>query len=83
MEIVIDRSGSMQSTQGGSGGAANLPKIELAKEAAFQAVSQLNSRDSVGVITFDTRQHTERSSRTAKRANTTRRLRLVRGGRAS
>ncbi len=53
MALVIDRSGSMAASQGGGGGAASLPKIELAKEAAFQAVDQLNTRDSVAVITFD------------------------------
>ncbi len=54
MALVIDRSGSMVDTQGGAGGAANLHKIELAKEAAFQAITQLNTHDSVAVITFDT-----------------------------
>ncbi|HET7079690.1 MAG TPA: VWA domain-containing protein, partial [Chloroflexia bacterium] len=54
MVLVIDRSGSMASPQGGGGALNNVSKIELAKEAAFQAVSQLNSRDSVGVVTFDT-----------------------------
>src|SRR5579859_1625651 len=54
MVLVIDRSGSMAETQGGSGAGASVAKIELAKEAAFQAVNQLNGQDSVGVVTFDT-----------------------------
>ncbi|MGI8586703.1 MAG: VWA domain-containing protein [Chloroflexia bacterium] len=54
MALVIDRSGSMEETQGGSGAAAGMSKIELAKEAAYQAINQLNTRDSVGVVTFDT-----------------------------
>ncbi|MEP6774321.1 MAG: VWA domain-containing protein, partial [Chloroflexota bacterium] len=50
MVLVIDRSGSMQAAHTGSTGVA---KIELAKEAASQAVSQLSDRDYAGVITFD------------------------------
>ena len=50
MVLVIDRSGSMQMAHTGSTGVA---KIELAKEAASQAVSQLSDRDYAGVITFD------------------------------
>ncbi len=53
MVLVIDRSGSMAESQG-TGASATVPKIELAKEAAFQAVSQLSSQDSVGVVAFDT-----------------------------
>ncbi|HUS14581.1 MAG TPA: VWA domain-containing protein, partial [Chloroflexia bacterium] len=54
MVLVIDRSGSMQEPQGGGRSGGNVIKIELAKEAAYQAVTQLNARDSVGVVTFDT-----------------------------
>jgi Mg-chelatase subunit ChlD len=50
MVLVIDRSGSMQSAHSGTTGVA---KIELAKEAASQAVAQLSDRDYAGVITFD------------------------------
>ncbi|MEO8288437.1 MAG: VWA domain-containing protein [Chloroflexota bacterium] len=50
MVMVIDRSGSMEMAHGGSVG---VKKIELAKEAAAQAVAQLSERDYAGVITFD------------------------------
>ena len=50
MVMVIDRSGSMMMAHGGGAGIA---KIELAKEAAAQAVAQLSERDYAGVITFD------------------------------
>lgn len=51
MVLVIDRSGSMEEIQGGG---VNVTKIEMAKEAAFQAIRQLSTNDSVGVVTFDT-----------------------------
>ncbi len=50
MVMVIDRSGSMMEAHGSGIGIA---KIELAKEAAAQAVAQLSERDYAGVITFD------------------------------
>ena len=66
------------------------PPKQLAYWLAGRHIGSTQSRQAfealgyrIGVITFDTRQHTERLSRTAKRANTIRRLRLVRGGRAS
>jgi Mg-chelatase subunit ChlD len=51
MALVIDRSGSMGEahTVGGRG----VTKLELAKEAASRAVSQLSERDYVGVVVFD------------------------------
>lgn len=51
MAIVIDRSGSMEASH--DMGGVGVKKIELAKEAASQAVSQLSEKDYVGVITFD------------------------------
>lgn len=48
MVIVIDRSGSMADNYKGS------VKIEMAKDAAYQAAAQLSSSDEVGVISFDT-----------------------------
>jgi uncharacterized membrane protein len=42
MMLVIDKSGSM-----------NGEKIEMAKEAAIQAVEVLSDRDSIGVLAFD------------------------------
>jgi Mg-chelatase subunit ChlD len=58
MVLVIDRSGSMASEHGGSdtgssGGSTTTSKIELAKEAAYNAVAQLSGRDYVGVVAFD------------------------------
>ncbi|HST04396.1 MAG TPA: VWA domain-containing protein, partial [Chloroflexia bacterium] len=50
MVLVIDRSGSMEMAHSGTVG---VKKIELAKEAASLAVSQLSDRDYAGVITFD------------------------------
>jgi len=46
--IVLDCSGSMGSSQGG------VEKMEIANEAAVQAVSTLYPQDLVGVIAFDT-----------------------------
>jgi uncharacterized membrane protein len=51
MVMVIDRSGSMEESH--SIGGVGVKKIELAKEAAAQAVAQLSERDYAGVITFD------------------------------
>jgi uncharacterized membrane protein len=51
MVMVIDRSGSMEESH--SVGGVGTKKIELAKEAAAQAVAQLSERDYAGVITFD------------------------------
>jgi len=51
MALVIDRSGSMEMSHDVSG--MGVKKIELAKEAASQAVAQLSEKDYVGVITFD------------------------------
>jgi Mg-chelatase subunit ChlD len=50
MVLVLDRSGSMESSHSFSGG---VTKIELAKEAAYQAVAQLGPKDYAGVVTFD------------------------------
>ena len=48
LEIVIDKSGSMEGTD-----ASGVSKIQMAKEAAIGAVELLSARDSVGVIAFD------------------------------
>jgi Ca-activated chloride channel family protein len=48
LALVIDKSGSMNETQGGRS------KIELAVEAASAAVDSLSERDQVAVIVFDT-----------------------------
>lgn len=48
IELVIDHSGSMDETA--AGGAK---KIDLARQAADQTVTQLGSDDSLGVIIFD------------------------------
>lgn len=47
MVMVIDRSGSMDS------GSQGLSCMDLAKEAAFRGVQELNDDDLVGVIAFD------------------------------
>jgi Mg-chelatase subunit ChlD len=51
LAIVIDKSGSMNETQG------NAVKIELAKEAALAALDSLSERDQACVVTFDTEAH--------------------------
>jgi Mg-chelatase subunit ChlD len=51
MVMVIDRSGSMEESH--SVGGVGVKKIELAKEAAAQAVAQLSERDYAGAVTFD------------------------------
>jgi Mg-chelatase subunit ChlD len=51
LAIVIDKSGSMNETQGGA------VKIELAKEAAMAALDALTERDQACVVTFDTEAH--------------------------
>lgn len=51
MVMVIDRSGSMEESHSIAG--VGIKTIELAKEAAAQAVAQLSERDYAGVITFD------------------------------
>ncbi|MCE9591039.1 MAG: VWA domain-containing protein [Planctomycetes bacterium] len=51
--IVIDRSGSM--TEGVTGTTAS--KLELAREAAIQAITTLYPDDMVGVIVFDSEPH--------------------------
>lgn len=56
--LVIDKSGSMQQ---GSGG---ISKVDLAKEAAAQAVEILSAKDSIGVLAFD--EESKWVSRTAK-----------------
>lgn len=48
--LVIDRSGSM-SESGNNGG---LTKLDLAKEAVFQATLGLEQQDEIGVVVFDT-----------------------------
>lgn len=48
MEIVIDKSGSMEGRD-----ASGVSKIQMAKEAAISAVQLLSNRDSVGLIAFD------------------------------
>lgn len=56
MVLVLDRSYSMTEpylkTYGSAPTAAS--KLELAKDAAYQAVTQLTASDQVGVVTFDT-----------------------------
>lgn len=47
MVMVIDKSGSMQSDDGGNG------KIDMAKDAAASAVDNLRDTDSIGIISFD------------------------------
>jgi hypothetical protein len=55
MVLVIDRSGSMaDSYNGPDAGAGGIPKIELAKDAAYLAATQLSNTDQVGVVVFDT-----------------------------
>ncbi len=55
MVLVVDRSGSMADSYNGPGaGAAGIAKIELAKDAAYLAVTQLSNTDQVGVVVFDT-----------------------------
>lgn len=58
VDFTIDKSGSMGRCHGeeGNGQArieAGLPKTDLAKEAAFQAISMLGPSDEVGVVAFD------------------------------
>ncbi|MEI6044644.1 MAG: VWA domain-containing protein [Chloroflexota bacterium] len=54
MVLVIDRSTSMADSYNGPGaGAAGIAKIELAKDAAYLAATQLSNTDQVGVLTFD------------------------------
>lgn len=48
LEIVIDKSGSMEGTD-----ASGVSKIQMAKEAAIAAIELLSPRDTVGVIAFD------------------------------
>lgn len=47
MVMVIDKSGSMQSDDGGNS------KIDMAKDAAASAVDNLRDTDSIGVISFN------------------------------
>ncbi len=47
MVFVVDRSGSMTDTSGGTN------KLELAKEATIRAIELLSPNDRVGVIAFD------------------------------
>jgi uncharacterized membrane protein len=55
MVMVIDRSGSMADAYNGPGaGASGIAKIELAKDAAYLAATQLSNTDQVGVVVFDT-----------------------------
>ncbi|MEI7554807.1 VWA domain-containing protein [Candidatus Chlorohelix sp.] len=55
MALVIDRSGSMAEAYNGAGaGVSGVPKIEIAKDAAYLAANQLNNSDQVGLVTFDT-----------------------------
>ena len=55
MVMVIDHSGSMADPYNGSGaGAAGIAKIELAKDAAYLAATQLSNTDQVGIVVFDT-----------------------------
>lgn len=51
--MVIDRSGSM-TAQGSSGGISSLSKLDLAKEAVYQATLGMERNDQVGVVAFDT-----------------------------
>lgn len=46
--LVIDRSGSMSEPGGG-----NRTKLDLAKEAVYQATLGLSNRDQVGLVVFD------------------------------
>ena len=47
MYLVIDRSGSMEERDAG------VSRLDLAKEAAYQALNSLNPTDNVGVVYFD------------------------------
>lgn len=49
--LVIDRSGSMSESGGGGG---SMTKLDLAKEAVYQATLGLESNDQIGVVVFDT-----------------------------
>ncbi len=51
LELVIDTSGSM------SEGPTGATKIELAREAAAGATSQLSDTDQVGIVAFDDKPH--------------------------
>ncbi len=46
--IVLDRSGSMATAQGG------MSKLDLAREAAYSVVELMNETDMIGVLAFDT-----------------------------
>ncbi|GAB4211154.1 MAG: VWA domain-containing protein [Roseiflexaceae bacterium] len=50
LAMVIDRSGSMGDESGGSGRS----KLDLAKEAVYQASLGLAQRDQIGLVVFDT-----------------------------
>ncbi|HEX2913674.1 MAG TPA: VWA domain-containing protein [Chloroflexia bacterium] len=55
MVLVIDRSGSMEEAyREADGSYTTRSKLEMAKDAAYLAVTQLSSTDQVGVVTFDT-----------------------------
>jgi uncharacterized membrane protein/Mg-chelatase subunit ChlD len=51
LQLVIDVSGSM------AGGSGTSSKMELAKEAAIQAIGLLSESDQVGVLSFDDSNH--------------------------
>lgn len=54
--LVVDRSGSMSESYNTPGSyGRNLSKMELAKDAAYLAATQLSNNDLLGVVTFDTR----------------------------
>jgi Mg-chelatase subunit ChlD len=50
LAMVIDRSGSMEEP----GGAGGRSKLDLAKEAVYQASLGLSPRDQIGLVVFDT-----------------------------
>ena len=50
LTLVIDHSGSMSDSAGGSGGRT---KLDLAKESVYQASLGLAQRDQVGLVIFD------------------------------
>lgn len=57
MVMAIDKSGSMAAShtgEGGSGQEGDVPKVDVAKEAAFQTAQLLSPDDEFGVVTFDT-----------------------------
>ncbi len=54
MVLVVDRSGSMSETYLAPNSSARVTKMEMAKDAAYLAATQLGNSDLLGIVTFDT-----------------------------